>query len=168
MQALSGCRHFELKADGVGTTITAGHRACTICVTDFRQATVQQLCLGKSFTGTTARLPGSSFTPEPARGSRGRPGKRTSGSVHREGLRSSRERERERVHDRAPHTNMCCPANTQAYHSRPPQVRSGQSLVLRHMGMKGHSTVSLMWHRCEIMCEHFVPPNCWSLVPYGL
>ena len=44
-------------------------------------------------------------------------GKRTSGSVHREDLRSSRERERERerVHDRAPHTNMCCPANTQAY-----------------------------------------------------
>ena len=49
-----------------------------------------------------------------------------------------------------------------------PQPKTGQSLVLRHMGMKGHSTVSLMWHRCEIIREHFVPPNCWSLLPQGL
>ena len=33
--------------------------------------------------------------------------------------------------------------------------------------MKGHSTVSLMWQRCEIIREHFVPPKCWSLV-HGL
>ena len=38
--------------------------------------------------------------------------------------------------------------------------RSGQSLVLRHMGMKGHSTVSLMWHRLDaVQTKNGMPKN---------